>query len=186
MKKFYLLLMMSVALLCGGCGQDFKETREKAEQGDAEAQFKIGEMYAAREGFFRGGVPQDYVEAAKWYWKAAEQGDADAQLKLGRLYFSGKGVPEDHVEAAKWVRKAAEQGNARAQKDLSVMYFHGWGVLKDEVEAYAWYLLAEENGADDGKEWISDLKKGLTAEQMEKGKARALELHRLIEERKEP
>ena len=56
---------------------------------------------------------------------------------------------------------------------------------KDSVEAYAWFLLAKANGIKEVSEMISLLEKHLTAKQMEKGQARALELHRLIEERKE-
>ena len=61
------------------------------------------------------GVPQDYVEAVKWYRKAAEKGFAPAQVNLGRMYDEGAGVPQDYAEAVKWVRNAAEQGYAMAQ-----------------------------------------------------------------------
>ena len=49
-----------------------------AEQGDAIAQFNLGDMYYNGEG-----VSVDYQEAMKWYSKAAEQGLADAQSSLG-------------------------------------------------------------------------------------------------------
>ncbi len=52
-----------------------------AEQGDASAQFSLGEMYEIGSDFFEG-VPQDYKEAVKWYREAAEQGYASAQLRL--------------------------------------------------------------------------------------------------------
>ena len=55
-----------------GCPKDYAEAvkwyRKAAEQGDAEAQFNLGLMYADGEG-----VPKDYAEAVKWYRKAAEQ-----------------------------------------------------------------------------------------------------------------
>ena len=170
--------MMSVALLCGGCGQDFKETREKAKQGHAEAQFKVGEMYRER-------VPKNDKEAAKWMRKAAEQGNSSAQKDLSVMYSTGAGVPLDYVEVVKWMRKAAEQGHTGAQYNLGRFHYYGsYGVPKDEVEGYAWLLLAKANGIKESSEKISDLEKRLTAKQMEKGQARALELHRLIEERK--
>ena len=63
------------------------------------------------------GVPQDDVEAVKWYRKAAEQGNAGPdQPRL--MYADGKGVPKDDAEAVKWYRKAAEQGDASAQSNL--------------------------------------------------------------------
>jgi hypothetical protein len=64
------------------------------------------------------GVPQDYVQAVKWWRKAADQGDALAQSNLGRIYGDGQGVPQDYVQAVKWLRKAAKQGHADAQFGL--------------------------------------------------------------------
>ena len=58
----------------GDYDKAFKLSRPLAEQGDAEAQYMLADMYD--EGH---GVPQDDAEAIKWYLKAAEQGHADAQ-----------------------------------------------------------------------------------------------------------
>ena len=54
------------------------ELRALAEQGDVEAQFNLGVRYGTGEG-----VPQDDVEAVRWYRLAAEQGSARAQYNLG-------------------------------------------------------------------------------------------------------
>ena len=62
--------------------------RLAAEQGDAVAQFNLGELYALGEG-----VPQDPAEAVRWFRLAAEQGYA-VQYALGVLYGQGKGVPK--------------------------------------------------------------------------------------------
>jgi uncharacterized protein len=51
-----------------------------ANQGYALAQYGLGFMYTNGQG-----VPQDYVEAVKWYRLAAEQGHAVAQGSLDRL-----------------------------------------------------------------------------------------------------
>ena len=75
-----------------------------AEQGDAEAQFNLGQMY--REGLE---VAQNYKEAVKWYRLSVEQGFAEAQNNLGLMYKNGQGVPQDYKEAVKWYRLAAEQ-----------------------------------------------------------------------------
>ena len=167
-----LLTAVALLLLCGGC--DFRTTREKAEQGDAKAQYNLGWMYYKGEG-----VPQDDAEAAKWFRKAAVQGNDRAQFGLGVMYDEGQGVPQDDAEALKWYRKAAEQGNADAQNNLGVSYARGEGVPKNFIEAYAWFLLAKANEYEGASKGISDLEKHLTAEQMEKGQARAAELHRL-------
>ena len=116
-------------------------TKEQAEQGYADAQYNLGERY------YRGYViPQDYVEAVKWYTLAAEQGYARAQNSLGVMYRYGRSVVQDDKEAAKWHRLAAEQGNAKAQNNLGVMYFWGRGVEQDYVETVKWYTLAAEQG----------------------------------------
>ena len=52
-----------------------------ANEGDADAQNKVGEIYE------RGlGGPPDYTLAAAWYRKAADQGHPRAQINLGFLY----------------------------------------------------------------------------------------------------
>ena len=51
-----------------------------AEQGDAKAQYNLGQMYYEGQG-----VPQDHKEAVKWYRLAAEQGDPDAEYHLDFL-----------------------------------------------------------------------------------------------------
>ena len=61
--------------------------REKAEKGDAIAQFNLGLVYVKGRG-----VPKDEAEAVKWFRKAADQGDAQAQFNLGVTYAKGRGV----------------------------------------------------------------------------------------------
>ena len=114
---------------------------EAAEQGNAEAQYNLGVMYANGDG-----VPKDAVEAVKWFRKAAEQGHAKAQYNFGLMYYNGKGVPEDYSEAVKLFRMASERGNADAQHNLGVMYSDGEGVQQDDTEAVKWYRLAAEQG----------------------------------------
>ena len=75
--------------------------RSLAEQGDAEAEFHLGVMYA-----FGQGVPNDYAQAVTWYRKAAEQGHRKAQKYLGDMYANGFGVPKDRAEATKWYQLA--------------------------------------------------------------------------------
>ena len=78
--------------------------RQRAEQGDTDAQFNLGGLYRYGEG-----VPQDHTESAKWYRKAAEQGDAGAQYFLGVLCHLGRGVPQDYVQAYMWYNLAASK-----------------------------------------------------------------------------
>jgi TPR repeat protein len=114
-----------------------------AEQGDAVTQYKLAWAYSQGRG-----VPQDYSEAAKWYFKAAEQGITLAQLNLGEMYLEGKGVKQDYSEAAKWYLKAAEQeGLAGAKYNLGRIYYKGNGISKNKVIAYMWFELAAQSKA---------------------------------------
>ena len=62
------------------------------------------------------GIPENYVEAVRWYRMAAEQGHAKAQGALGGMYSGGWGVPKDNVQAYAWVSIAAAQGDENAKE----------------------------------------------------------------------
>jgi|GEM_PF-358066 len=136
------------------------ELTKRAEDGDAVAQLKLGDIY--RKGI---GVTQNFSEAVRWYRKAADQGDVGAQYSLGQMYSEGKGVPQDRAEAARWYRKisdknapedhaqaaqvyrnAAEKGDAKSQYKLGGMYFQGLGVTQSYPEAARWFRKAAEQG----------------------------------------
>lgn len=140
-----------------------------AQQGNAEAQNNLGNMYFAGQG-----VKQDVEEALKWYIKSANQGNlnasnnlgnvykkkntkrllnlsiywyrkaansghVDAQFNLGYMYEVGKGVDADNLKAASWYEKAAAQGHPIAQNNLGYMYYKGYGVDQDYTKAIFWY-----------------------------------------------
>ena len=54
--------------------------RKSAEQGNAKAQFKLGNCYYNGEG-----VEKDLDKAIYWYEKSAEQGNEDAEMRLKEL-----------------------------------------------------------------------------------------------------
>ena len=126
---------------------EVRQLREAAKQGDAESQWKLGEMYDNGEG----GLPTDVFEAARWYRASAEQGNADAQMSLGTMYATGEGVEKDATEVVRWYRLAADQSHANAQCQLGHIYMAGIGVPKDDAEAMRWYRLAAEQGHADAQ-----------------------------------
>ncbi len=75
-----------------------------AKIGDPRAQARLGWMYETGRG-----VPQNYYEAAKWYYAAADRGNGFAQLHLGLMYNKGQGVHRDYVRAEMWFNLAASQ-----------------------------------------------------------------------------
>ena len=115
------------------------EIRMKAQGGDAQSQFQLGNEF-----YWGGLVLRDQVEAVKWFRLAAEQNYALAQSQLGFQHMRGEGVAKDKVEGAKWFRKAADQHEVTAQYNLGMCYDSGDGVVKDEVEAVKWYRRAAE------------------------------------------
>ena len=130
--------------------------RQAAEQGDADAQFRVAEhYYKSYEECC--GDKEDLEEAVKWYQEAAGRGDARAQFEIGWLYQSGEGVEEDHGKAVEWYCLSAEQGYAKAQYWLGWCYQHGWGVEPDMAKAVKWYRLAAEQGNAEALEDLDNL-----------------------------
>ncbi|MCL1994568.1 MAG: hypothetical protein FWG63_00005 [Defluviitaleaceae bacterium] len=113
-----------------------KYLKQKAEQGNADAQYGLGKFF--RDGVTTLGSPvrnEDYErEAPKWFRKAAEQGHAEACYELYECYRYGKGVEESELDRKKWLRKAAENGHLQAMNVI------GNGSVKDHKEAIKWTL----------------------------------------------
>ncbi len=80
----------------------FKVWLPKAQEGDAEAQNIVGQIF--EKGL---GQPVDYPSAFQWYKKSADQGNSQAQLNLGHLYEKGLGTAQNQEEADHWYRKAS-------------------------------------------------------------------------------
>jgi clan AA aspartic protease (TIGR02281 family) len=117
--------------------EQYRVWQPLAEQGNADAQLILGEMY-----YYGRGVGVDYALAANWYRKAAEQDNAAAAYSLGYLYEMGHGVARDYGQAFALYSKAAGQGYAQAQFRLAELYANGHGTNVDRVQAYAWYDIA--------------------------------------------
>jgi hypothetical protein len=111
--------------------------RPLAEEGNAEAQYSLGTLYAEGKG-----VEQNDATAFLWFQRAANQGVAAAQYNVGASYATGAGIGKSDVDAARWFRRAADQGMAFAQLNLGLLYAAGNGVPQDVVEAYKWLELA--------------------------------------------
>ncbi len=159
----------------------------QAQAGDAEAQYRLGEIYEAG----LGEAQSDDAMAIAWYGKAAGQGHVRAAFRLGRLlerqpgearaaaaayrqaseagvpeatynlarlHRDGVGVERDVRKAAALYRQAYAEGLTRATLDLAQLALVG--VERDEVVALAWALRAQEEevpGAADFAERLSAL-----------------------------
>ena len=87
-----------------------------AKKDNAEAQFQLGLMAHLGRG-----IPQNFLEAQKWYERAAKAGEVQSQNNLGVIYRDGLGTPVDTVVAYKWFSLAASQRNVQAIANLRVL-----------------------------------------------------------------
>ncbi len=86
-----------------------KFLKPAARDGDADAMYVLGQMYASGRG-----IEKDEKLATGYFLKAAELGNADAQQSLGSALMLGEGIEQDMVEALKWFIIAARGGNKSA------------------------------------------------------------------------
>ncbi len=118
------------------------DLKVRSAAGDRSATRQLAEMYYVG----RGGVEQDFKEAAVWYEKLAKQGDARAQTSLGLMYARGYGVEKNMNTARKWWSFAAAQNDPGAQFNLGVIYSRGDGVEPDYPQAAQWLNRASQRG----------------------------------------
>lgn len=146
------------------------ECQPLAEEGNVEAQFCVGRLYA--NGF---GVPMDDELALKWYGLAAANGHAEAQYNLGVMHANGWGVAMNDVPAAGFYRLAAEQGFVPAQAALGFSYKHGAGVEQSFAEAYKWFDIAAQRDDLDSASERDDLEGRLSEEELFSARRSALQ-----------
>lgn len=143
-------LFLASALLISACASEqpannspaqshdlFAQWQQQAQAGQANAQYKLGTVYAAK---------QQYSNAAHWLEKAANQGNAPAQNGLSMLYLQGVGVAKDEAQALEWLKKSVQQGYPTAQYNLAMLYKNGRIIAKDESQAAAWLQQAAIQG----------------------------------------
>lgn len=125
------------------------DLKEAAGNGDPDAQCILGEKYMANMELQltipKGGVKQDYGEAAHWFLLAAKKGHPYAQRAIGFLHKEGWGVERDLEQTLYWYGKAIEQDDDTAMMELAGWYADGDGIIKkNEVEAWKLFYRAEQ------------------------------------------
>jgi TPR repeat protein len=116
---------------------------------DADAQYKLGEMYENADGVFVEANEANRAEAILLYTKAAEQGHSKSLIKLyelgnkiyelGKHYVNRDGVQINEAEVVKRLTQSAEQGHSESQFRLGNIY-------QNEVEAVRLWIKAAEQG----------------------------------------
>lgn len=175
LQRFFLILLTISLIMSGRTAlakaADFSATLLLAQNGDTDAQYTLGGIYAKGQD-----TDKDVKRAAFWYLRAAMGDHADAQYQLGMLYEAGTGVAQSYTQALTWYRKAAYQGHqtaqaqrekildhidslkhsadkgeVKAQCQLGDMYSKGNGVRHDDEQAVKWYRKAAEQGSATGQ-----------------------------------
>lgn len=135
-RKIYGFALSIVLLMCSSLSYAdglFDFQMKLAKKGNAEAEFKIGEMYET--GF---GVKKDQKQAEVWINKAAAQGHETAGFKLLYWNIRKNGLKGDNKKKFAELRTKAADGNSQAMYYVGSMYAHGVGVKKNYDKALDW------------------------------------------------
>lgn len=151
-----------------------KEIVEKAEKGDASAQFQLGHYLTS----VRDRPIKNREEGIKWLIKSAEQGNEKAQFELGRIYYYGQNITTNETEGMHWYLKAAEQGNAEAIDEIKIIFENGQGEEKFKSTAYqkASAFLSKQAQENNPELCFSESIKYFNGNGVEKNEEKGLEL----------
>ncbi|WP_300669543.1 tetratricopeptide repeat protein [Desulfoluna sp.] len=131
-----------VATFPEGYTQDrYLKDKEKAEDGDARAQFIMGYLHHRQVVPF---VTPDIPTAFSWYQKSALQGHIQASQILGAMYQKGEGADVDLQAAKRYFQYAADRGMPEAACALGLLYTEGQGVPRDDELAVFWLKRADK------------------------------------------
>ncbi len=140
---------------------------KSAEQGVADAQYALGQIYMNSIG-----IPEEKrARARDWMRRAALAGYDTAQLDLAIWLIDGVGGDKDYEKGFRWMQIAASRGNVVAQNRLAVLYINAIGTRPEPVEAAKWYILSKRAGYNDPA--LDDFYQGLTSEQQKEAIDRA-------------
>ena len=81
--SFLLVFNMCIVAFAQITEKEIADTRRFAIEGDAQAQYVLGQIY-----FSGNGVPANIEEAVKWWMKAAEQGSKPAKKFIAKINHS--------------------------------------------------------------------------------------------------
>ncbi len=108
--------------------------RKGAEQGVAEAMYRLGRLYA--DGV---SLSKDNALAFNWYRKAAGAGNSKAMASVASAHSNGRGTPKDPGQGEIWYQKAADAGSSDAMSHLYSCYKEGrCGLPKNQEMADRW------------------------------------------------
>ncbi len=190
--------------------------RKAADQGNAEAQYKMSIFTGSEERtvWLKKAAAQNYGPAEEeigsmywkghnnvplaieWYNRAATHGDGEAMFALSQMYTYPEDGHKDFDKGFKFLRKAAELGNKSAQNLLAGFYarvkgnpyIQGEGVKEDYIQAYMWTsVVLQEDGSDfEDNKYLNEIIPKMTSEQIVEAKRLAVNFILKSEKQKYP
>jgi TPR repeat protein len=119
----------------------FEFQQKLADSGNAQAQFKVGNMYESGRG-----VGLDLAAATQWYEKSAANNYKPAKNRLTYLQVKRGGFRPEHKNWLNEVKTDADAGDGEASMMLGEMYEGGVGVPKNLAQAQVEYKRASVKG----------------------------------------
>ena len=110
------------------------DVRNAADQGDAAAQFVLGQCFLRGEK----GCVKSAETAVRWWTLSAKAGNALAMSDLGHQHNTGEGTAADAVEAARLFLRAAQQGLPIGMCKYAQSCLAGYGREQNVVAAALW------------------------------------------------
>jgi len=162
---------MPVSLYADISSGVFRFQVKLAEQGNPEAQYKVGEMYETGKG-----VQKDPAIALTWFEKAAAQDHKKAVYKLLYLDIKSNGMNNHSKTQLGVLRQESASGNPDAQYYLGKMYAAGVGVPKSLDNALTWLNKAAFNGVSEAEHEAIAVEEELARIREKTAKKRAIAL----------
>ena len=119
--------------------------QKAAENGDIEAQYKLGCCYIAGNG-----TPRNPKQAEFWLQKAANQGHLPAHNDLGVHTVLKPDKEKNFTAAAEYFSIAAAEVGA-ARKNMAICYTKGFGVSQSDIMALQYFEHAAAIGNTDAQ-----------------------------------
>ena len=123
--------------------------KKAAEQGDAEAQYRLGKFYMRSE--------YELEEAKKWFDLAIAQDNEWSWLSLAECYIGALGTEYNEFMAYEYYIKAAEAGNLEAMCEPYSMYLNGGLDYSELQKTEYWVVKAAESGYEDAQSLLGEI-----------------------------
>jgi len=123
-----------------------EDWKRAAEQGVAEAMFRLGHIYSSKE---LSSIEQDDALALRWFEKAAEAGLLSAKFSVALMNINGRGIditPEKALAKGLAMLESSTEAERKAEplfvNQLGICYERGLGTESDPEKAKHFYEVA--------------------------------------------